>query len=181
MPPARACSTRAAIPECPPHANAGEVFVLAHDGIGHPFHRCPSETPAGRVMRPHPTLAAQSQPLPVSGDSAVTYAAVFLAVVFLAGFGVAVTFLAAHRFFKAATIAALPALLSLRFGFDGSGATGAGGADSPRILAHRRCWASFIRRRAAAENFLRLPVGASDVAAAVGLLPPSSMARSSAI
>src|ERR1039457_5356241 len=48
------------------------------------------------------------------------------------------------------------------------------------MLAHRRCCASRIRRRAAAENFLRLPVGASGVAAAPPG-PPDSVARSSAI
>jgi hypothetical protein len=106
-------------------------------------------------------------------------AAVFFLV---AGFGFAVAvFFAAHRFFNAATIAALPALLSFRLGFEGSVVADGAGPDSLRIFAHRRCWASFIRRRAAAENFLRLRVGASGVAAAVDLLPPSSMVRSSAI
>src|ERR1035437_4272434 len=111
------------------------------------------------------------------------FTAAFLTPAFLAatGFGFAVAaFFAAHRFFKAATIAALPALLSLRLGFAASGVAGVGGADSPRIFAHRRCWASFIRFRAAAENFLRLPVSASGMAAgSVG--PPVSTARSSAI
>ena len=51
----------------------------------------------------------------------------------------ALAFFAAHRFFKAATIAALPALLSFRLGFAGSGVAGAGGSGSPRIFAHRRC------------------------------------------
>src|ERR1035437_8081212 len=86
-----------------------------------------------------------------------------------------------QRALIAPTIAALPALLSFRFGFDASDLTSAGGSDSPRILAHRRCWASFIRRRAAAENFLRWLVGGPGVVAAVGLVPPDSMARSSAI
>ena len=112
------------------------------------------------------------------------FTAVFLEAVFFlaAGFGFAVAvFFAAHRFFNAATIAALPALLSFRLGFEGVVVADGAGLDSPRIFAHRRCWASFIRRRAAAENFLRLRIGASGVAAAVDLLPPSTMARSSAI
>jgi hypothetical protein len=41
-------------------------------------------------------------------------------------------------------------LLSFRLGFEGSGAADGAGSDSPRIFAHRRCWASFIRPRAAA-------------------------------
>ena len=88
----------------------------------------------------------------------------------------------AQRFFKAATIAALPAALSLRFVF-GTGAVtaaGTGASDSPLIFAHRRCWASFIRLRAVAENFLRLPFVGSGVAVVPEELP-SSMARSSAI
>jgi hypothetical protein len=84
-----------------------------------------------------------------AGAGAVFFAADFLATTFFpaaffgaaffaaAGFDLAASaFFAAHRFFKAATIAALPALLSLRFGFN---VAGAGGSDSPRILAHRRC------------------------------------------
>jgi hypothetical protein len=54
------------------------------------------------------------------------------------GFDVA-AFFVAHRFFKAATMFALPALLSFRFGFDVSVVAGAGGLDSPRIFAHRSC------------------------------------------
>jgi hypothetical protein len=93
--------------------------------------------------------------------------AAFLQTVFLAGcaFAASARF-SAHRFLVAAMIAALPAALSFRFGLAGSSVAGAGGWDSPRILAHRRCWASFIRLRAAAENFLRLRVGASGMAAA---------------
>jgi len=44
---------------------------------------------------------------------------------------------AAQRCFNAATIAAFPALLSLRFGFDGSGVAD---SDSARRFAHLRCW-----------------------------------------
>src|ERR1035441_6476277 len=70
----------------------------------------------------------------------------FFATVFLAA-GVcwalaaafAAAFFAAHRFFKAATIAALPAALSFRFGLGASGATG-DGSDSFLASAHRfRC------------------------------------------
>src|ERR1035437_7552124 len=85
------------------------------------------------------------------------FGAAFFAV---AGFDLAASaFFAAHRFFRAATMFALPALLSCRLGFAVSCVVGAGGSDSPRILAHRRCCASRIRRRAAAENFLRFLVG----------------------
>src|ERR1035438_5560438 len=75
----------------------------------------------------------------------------------------AAAFLAAQRFLSAATIAAFPALLSFRFAFGGSGMAGAGGSDSPRILAHRRCWASFMHLLAAAENFLRFHFVGSGV------------------
>jgi hypothetical protein len=118
-----------------------------------------------------------------AGDS-FRLATDFLAAAFLATAGAAFPASArtrSQRALIAPTIAALPALLSFRFGFDASDLTSAGGSDSPRILAHRRCWASFIRRRAAAENFLRWLVGGPGVVAAVGLVPPDSMARSSAI
>jgi hypothetical protein len=94
----------------------------------------------------------------------VVFLAAAISAVTVYGLAVAAAFFAAHRFFNAATIAALPDLLSFRFGFDVSVAAGAGVSDSPRILAQRRCWASFIRRRAAAENFFRFLVGASGVA-----------------
>jgi hypothetical protein len=75
----------------------------------------------------------------------------------------------------AAMILFMPSALFRRFGLAGSLA--AGDPDSPLILAHRRCWASFIRRRAAAENFLRLCAGVSAGSAG----PPESMAWSSPI
>src|SRR5260370_12422680 len=90
-----------------------------------------------------------------AGDSFFFATAFFAAAFFCtAGFGFAVAaFFSAHRFFNAATMFALPDLLSFRFlGFGASGVAGAGGSDSPRILAHRSCWASFILLRAAAEN-----------------------------
>ena len=107
--------------------------------------------------------------------------AAFLTAAFAeAGCAFAAAFFAAQRFFKAATIAALPALLSFRFGFAGSGVdAGAGGSDSPRIFAHLALCAMAIFRREAAEN-LRFLVGASGVAA-VPVEPPGSIARSSAI
>src|SRR5258708_11084149 len=101
----------------------------------------------------------------------VAFTGAFFAVAFSATAGAVFTaaaFFAAHRFFKAATMFALPALLSFLCGFDGAFVAGAGGSDSPRILAHRSCWASFIRLRAAAENFRRLIVGVSGLAAAIG-------------
>ena len=78
-------------------------------------------------------------------------------------------------------IAALPAALSFRFAFGGSGvAIGAGDTDSPFNLAHLAFCPRAIRRLAAAE-ILRFTVVASGVAAAVGVVPPDIMARSSAI
>jgi hypothetical protein len=109
--------------------------------------------------------------------------AVFLTAAF---FGNGVAFFTSSAFAALAALAlvrfaisfAFAAAESLRFGFVGSGATtGAGCSDSPRILAHRRCWASFIRFLAAAENCLRLPVDASGVAAT----SPDKSERSSAI
>jgi hypothetical protein len=110
-----------------------------------------------------------------TGDCA--FAAALFAAFFAPFFRPAATFLAAtgcalaasarfsaQRFLSAATIAALPALLSFRLGFVVSAAAGAGGSDSPRTFAHRRCWASFILRRAAAENFLRLRGAVPSVA-----------------
>jgi hypothetical protein len=87
---------------------------------------------------------------------------------------------AAHRFFVAAMIAALPALLSFLFAFGASGGDVAAGSDSPRSFAHRAFCARAIFRRAAAENFFRLRTGASGLTE-VSAGPPDSMARSSAI
>lgn len=72
---------------------------------------------------------------------------------------------AAHRFFVAAIIAAFPAADSLRFGFKGSGLTGAD-LDSgwSLALAHLLRCASPIRFRAAALIWRRLPFGASGAA-----------------
>ena len=112
------------------------------------------------------------------------FAVAFFTAVFLAttGLAFAAALFAAHRFFKAATMFALPALLSFRLAFGAPEVAGAGGSGFPRIFAHRSCWASFMRLRAAAENFRRLIVGLSGVAAGVGLLePPSNMERSSVI
>src|ERR1039458_8955759 len=96
--------------------------------------------------------------------------------VFAAAFAAA--FCKRHRFFVAATILAMPSLLKRRFAF--AGLAGADGSDSPRILAHRRCWASFMRFRAAALIFRRLRLAGSGLAADSGE-PPERMARSSAI
>src|SRR5664279_4461580 len=95
----------------------------------------------------------------------------FLAVAFLAGVAVAVAFLAAHRFLRAATIAALPAAESLRFGLAATGEARA--ADEPLDTAHRLRCASAMRFRAAALLFLRLVVGTSGAVAGSTRLPPS--------
>ena len=79
----------------------------------------------------------------------------------------------AHRFLSASWMAFLPAAESLRLAFGGSGLACDGGADSPRILAHRRCWASFIRRRVAAENLRRL----RDVVTGPAAAWPGTFAR----
>ena len=84
----------------------------------------------------------------------------------------------AHRFFNAATIAALPAALSLRFGL-AAPATGSDGADSCLASGHRFRWASAIRARPAALILRLRFVGAPGAAVSVGV--PVSIWRSSAI
>src|SRR4051812_38774643 len=65
----------------------------------------------------------------------------------------AALFFAAQRFLRAATIAARPSALSLRFGFPALAAGAfSEGADSPLILAQRALCDSAIRLRAAALN-----------------------------
>ena len=85
----------------------------------------------------------------------------FATVLFLAAWAFSALTLA-HLAFVAAIMRAIPAFEMRRLGFAG-GAAAWVGSDSPRILAHRRCWASFMRLRVAAENFLRLRGAASDV------------------
>ena len=110
------------------------------------------------------------------------FAAVFLVAVFLvaarSAFAASARFaaLAARAFARFATNAALPALLSFRFGFD---VAGAGGSAAFLDAAHLLRWASAIAFLPAALILRRLPVGASGVmAGSEG--PPDSMARSSA-
>jgi hypothetical protein len=86
--------------------------------------------------------------------------------------------LAALAFAKFATRAAFRALLIFRLGFDGT--SGSDGSDSPLIFAHLAFCAAAIFRLEAVENFLRLPVDTSGVAAASGE-PPGKSVRSSAI
>lgn len=106
---------------------------------------------------------------------------VFLAAVFVALPVCAFAALAnRQRFFVAEIIRFMPSALIRRLGFDGSDVDRDGGSDVPLIAAHRRCWASFMCRRAAAENFRRLLVRAAGVAA-VSEAPPDSTARSSPI
>ena len=100
----------------------------------------------------------------------------FAGAVFDAGFSA--WWIAAQRFFVAATIAALPALLSLRLGL--GAANGAGGSVAFWDSAHRFRWASPMRFRAAALIFRRLRVAGSG-GAAVSAGPLDSSARSSAI
>ena len=105
---------------------------------------------------------------------AVFFEGTFFGAAFLATAGAftAAAFFAAQRFFNAATIAAFPAALNLRFGFVGSGVT-----DAVEDAAHRLRWASLMRFRAAALIGRRFAIGASGVTTG----SPDSMARSSAI
>ena len=124
--------------------------------------------------------------------SVETFTAAFLTAVFFATafllaafFGVRVTafvfaaLTVAQRLRAASAIAFLPAALIFRFGL-ASALIGVDGSDSPRIFAHRRCWASFILRRVSAENFRRLGAVPSGLAAFVTGLPVRRL-RSSAI
>jgi len=101
------------------------------------------------------------------------FTAAFLTTTFFAA-----AFFAAHRFFKAATMFALPALLSFRLAL-GAGA-GVDGAATLFDSAHRFRCASAIALLPAALIFRRLGVVASEVAA-VSAEPPGSIARSSAM
>jgi hypothetical protein len=85
--------------------------------------------------------------------------------------------IAAHRFFVAATIAARPALLSFRLGL--GAASGADGSVAVFDSAHRFRCASPMRFLAAALILTRLRAGSAVVAVSVG--PPASNACSSAI
>ena len=121
-------------------------------------------------------MPASDRQRPLTGR--LLYFGGFLAPAFIA-FAASARF-SAHRFFVAAIILAIPSLLIRRLGLVASGLAGAGGPDSPLILAHRAFCAIAIFRLEAAENLLRLRVGASGVAAgAAG--PPDSTAWSSAI
>jgi hypothetical protein len=80
----------------------------------------------------------------------------------------AAAFFAAQRFLSAAMIFALPAALSLRFGFAVL-VTGAVGA--PFALAHLSCWAFLIFFNAAALNLRLVPDFGS--VAGLGALEPS--------
>jgi hypothetical protein len=102
---------------------------------------------------------------------ATYYAAAFLAAAFLGAAFLAVAFLtstrpaffAAQRFFNAATIAALPAALSLRLGM----AVALDIVPAPLFAsAHRLLCASPMRFRVAALIFLRGCVCGSDVVVA---------------
>jgi hypothetical protein len=95
--------------------------------------------------------------------------------VFFFGCVAAAAFLAAHRFFRAATIAALPAALSLRFGFDPTAVL-----DSPFDAAHRFRCASAIALRPAALSLRLTRRGASE--APTGAVRPAvNICRRSAI
>jgi hypothetical protein len=111
---------------------------------------------------------------------AAFFAAAFLRAdfaFFVADFAFAAARFAAHIFLVAAMIAALPAALSLRFGFNTC--TGDGDSASARSFAHLAFCATAIFRPAAAPNFLRFRTDASGVVEVYA--EPVSIARSSAI
>src|ERR1039458_6699875 len=112
-----------------------------------------------------------------------TFTAAFLtAVFFVTAFFVgafAAAFCKRQRFFVAAMILFIPSSLIRRFGLGASGVAGAGGSDSPLILAHRFLCAIAILRRAAAEILCFRGVPSGLAADSAGL--PDSMARSPAI
>jgi hypothetical protein len=122
---------------------------------------------------------------------AAFFTATFFAAAFVDAFlsGADCAFSAAlcrfQRFFVAAIIFFIPSALIFRFGFGASGVAGSGVAgavasDVPLAAAQRLCCASFIRRRAAALNFLRLP-GTDCGVAAVSAGTPDNMDLSSTI
>jgi hypothetical protein len=102
--------------------------------------------------------------------------AVFFVTAFFAG-AFAAAFCKRQRFFVAAMILFIPSSLIRRFAF--GALAGAGGSDSPLILAHRFLCAIAILRRAAAEILCFRGVPSGLAADSAGL--PDSMARSSAI
>jgi hypothetical protein len=108
--------------------------------------------------------------------------AAFLAAFFGAAFAPSAARFNAQRFLVAATIAALPARLSFRFGFGASDVAGVGLTAFFEAAHLARC-AAAILARPAALIFRRLCVFNSGVAVAVAdsAEPPDSMARSSAI
>jgi hypothetical protein len=163
----------------------------------------PRATPAGSSRRPIPDINYYYYAVVVSvgvgaGVLFTGLAAVFLATLLVdfltADFFRGVFFdgltgddsfaasarLSAHRFFSAATIAALPTLLSFRFGFPASGPTGSAAVSGCfRDSAHLFRCASAIRRRTAADIFRLVGFGS---ALAVGAeVVPFSIPRSSAI
>jgi hypothetical protein len=176
------------------------------DGLGRRFERnddISRQGAAGSAGVHSPTLnyaaAARFVALAARAFARFATSAAFLAgdILFIAAFaGGALTaaflttaffasaFFSAHLFFRAATMLALPAALSLCLALAGAGAvTGAGASVSPRTFAHRRCWASFMRRIASGENFRRFLSGAGSVVptAAVSVAPLASSVRRSAI
>jgi hypothetical protein len=94
---------------------------------------------------------------------------------FFLGCGAASAFFAAQRFFRAATIAALPAALSFRFGVEPTAAL-----DSPFDAAHRFRCASAIALRPAAL-ILRLPRRGASEATTGAVRPAVIIFRRSAI
>jgi hypothetical protein len=103
------------------------------------------------------------------------YEALLLRSGFFLGSGAASAFFAAQRFFRAATIAALPAALSFRFGVEPTAAL-----DSPFDAAHRFRCASAIALRPAAL-ILRLPRRGASEATTGAVRPAVNIFRRSAI
>lgn len=128
----------------------------------------------GRLLRLQ--IFELREQVPASGSRLRRDGAVYF---FAAAFAFAA--LAALARFRFATSFAFAAAESFRFGLDAAVGAVAGGSAPRRIFSHLAFCAWAILLRAAALNFLRLPVGASGVAAVVSAGPPDNMARSSRI
>jgi hypothetical protein len=94
------------------------------------------------------------------------------------GFDIA-AFFSVHRFFKAATMFALPAALSFRLAV-GAAAGADGGTACLEAARLFRC-ASPMRFLVAALIFRRLPFGDSGLMAALSVVPPESIVLSPVI
>ena len=151
-------------PRCTSASGMVEMTASGSDGLV--WH---ADTVGGPEIATYSVAAVVA----AAGLAAAFRAAFFLTagLVFFAN-----AFLAAHLFFNAATIFALPSSLNRCLGFEDSAGFD---SDSPRILAHLACCPAAILRLAAADT-VRLRAGAPGAVTAPEA-PPDSVARSSAI